>query len=78
MEKKKLKSEQIKYHEDSDTWSPQKEILIGKIGFQHNESRGEPLIIIDGIEISWYEFAQTVLTHEGFKFRLEFIDPSGI
>ena len=76
MGKKKLISEQIEYHSETDTWVPRKEILKGTIGFQHNGLRGEPLMVVDGIELSWDEFAQTVLTHEGFKFRLEFVDPS--
>ena len=70
MGKKSLISEQIEYYSDSDTWVPKKEILNGTISFQHNEWRGEPLIVIDGIELSWDEFAQTVFTHEGFKFKL--------
>ena len=31
---------------------------------------------IDGIKLLWDEFAQTVLTHEGFQFKFEFIDPT--
>lgn len=78
MEKKSLISGQIEYHRDADTWVPRREILKGTIGFQHKGWRGEPLIVIDGIELSWDEFAQTILTHEGFKFKLEFIDPSDV
>jgi hypothetical protein len=76
MERKKLISEQIEYHSDADTWVPRREFLTGTINFQHKGWRGEPLIVIDGVELSWHEFAQTMLTHEGFKFRFEFIDPS--
>ena len=80
MKNKNLQSEQLEYHEGSNTWSPKKDFLIGKIDFQYNENQslGEPLIVIEGIEISWDEFARTILIHEGFYFRLKFIDPADI
>ena len=80
MKNKNLQSEQLEYHEGSNTWSRKKDFLIGKIDFQYNENQslGEPLIVIEGIEISWDEFARTILIHEGFYFRLKFIDPADI
>lgn len=75
MEKGKLSFKQIKYHKDTTTWVPKTEKLTGKIGCQPNGWLGKPVMIIDGIKLSWNEFAQTMLTHEGFGFKLEFIDP---
>ena len=64
---------QIEYHEASDTWVPVDFILTGSIGYQ---DWNRPLIIIDGRELPWEEFGRLVLTHEGWNFRLQFIDPS--
>ena len=69
-------SKQIEYNKDATTWVPTDEVLIGNISWEDTGGRGTPLIVIDGIEISWHEFAQTILTHEGFQFKLEFIDPT--
>jgi len=40
------------------------------------EGVDRPLVIIDGRELSWDEFGKLVLTHEGWNFRLQFVDPS--
>ena len=74
MKNKELSSEQIEYHHDSDTWVPKGKSITGLINCEPIGPRGNPLMIIDGIKLSWDEFAQTVLTHEGFHFRIEFID----
>ena len=74
MKNRKLSSEQIEYHQESDTWVPKGKSLTGLISWGPNGPRGNPLMIIDGIELSWDKFAQTVLTHEGFHFKLKFID----
>ena len=74
--KRALSSDQIEYHRDTATWVPKNEILTGFIDCQPGGWGGKPIMVIDGIKLSWDEFAQTVLTHEGFKFKLEFIDPT--
>ena len=71
-----LSPKQIEYHKDTTTWVPKNEILTGLINCQPDDWRGKPIMVIDGIKLSWDEFAQTVLTHEGFQFKLEFIDPT--
>lgn len=76
MEKRKLSSKQIEYRGDVTTWVPKSEILTGLIECQPDGWGGKPVMVIDGIELSWDEFAQTILTHEGFRFKLEFIDPT--
>jgi len=76
VEKRKLSSKQIKYRENVTTWVPKGEVLTGTINFRPDGWLGEPIMVIDGIELSWGEFAQTILTHEGFQFKLEFIDPT--
>lgn len=76
MRKRKLSSKQIEYHKDTTTWVPKSEILTGMIDCQPDGWEGKPIVVIDGIELSWDEFAQTILTHEGFQFRIEFIDPT--
>ena len=76
MEKRRLLSNQIEYHRDTTTWVPKNEILTGLIDCQPDGWGGKPIMVIDGIKLSWNEFAQTVLTHEGFQFKFEFIDSS--
>lgn len=73
---RKSSSKQIEYSQASDTWVPKGESLTGIINWEAGGPRGNPLMIIDEIELSWHEFAQTVLTHEGFHFKLEFLDPT--
>jgi hypothetical protein len=67
---------QIEYDRDTTTWVPKGEMLTGVIEWENTGDRGTPLMVIDGVHVSWHEFAQTVLTHEGFRFKLEFIDPT--
>ncbi|HDL01584.1 MAG TPA: hypothetical protein ENH23_05060 [candidate division Zixibacteria bacterium] len=69
-----MTSEQIEYNERTNTWLPKKEKIRGTIGFQNTMAGGEPVISIDGFDISWEAFGKTMLTNEGFKFNLEFID----
>lgn len=76
MNRKKLSYRQIKYNKDTITWVPKKEVLTGLIGCQPGDWESFPIITIDGIELSWEEFARTMLVYEGFKFKLEFIDPT--
>lgn len=72
----KTSSKQIEYHKDTTTWVPKRNTLTGTINCQPGEWRSKPIIVIDGLNISWDEFAQTVLVYEGFKFKIEFIDPT--
>lgn len=76
MIKRRLSSNQIEYRRDTTTWVPKNEILTGLIDCQPDAWSSKPIMVIDGIKLSWDEFAQTVLTHEGFQFKLEFTDPT--
>lgn len=76
MKNRRLSSKQIEYHKDVTTWVPKDEILTGMINCQPGPWNREPIIVIDGIKLSWDEFAQTILVYEGFQFKLEFIDPT--
>lgn len=78
MKNRKFSSKQIEYHEDTTTWVPKGEILTGMISCQPGSWSSEPIIVTDGVELSWDEFAHTMLVYEGFKFKLEFIDPANI
>ena len=72
----KASFKQIEYHKDTATWVPKGNTLIGSINCQPGEWQSNPIIVIDGLDISWDEFARTVLVYEGFKFKIEFIDPT--
>lgn len=84
MKEENISSKQIEYSLGSDTWVPQKEVLHGSITWGSekpntiDDSNNGFLAVIDGVELSLGEFAKTILTHEGFDFRLEFIDPSDV
>jgi hypothetical protein len=34
------------------------------------------MVIIDGKEISWEDFGQTLMTYEGFNFKFQIFDRS--
>jgi len=72
--KKALATKHIKYVEKTDTWSTCNSIIRGQIKWD-SSSEG-PLIVVDGYELTWDEFAKTMLVYEGFQFILKFIDPS--
>jgi hypothetical protein len=36
--------------------------------------RQQPLLVIDGQEISWTEFGQILTSYEGFRFKLKILD----
>jgi hypothetical protein len=40
---------------------------------RHDENL--PKVIIDGEEWTWEEFGRLWMTYEGFRFKLEMIDP---
>ena len=46
---------------------------ISSVGY--DDAQGpNPILIIDGKKITWDEFAQMVLTYEGFNFKLQIFD----
>jgi len=67
-----LSLRQIKYRREADTWCPTGSSLRGRISY--HRSAKAPLIIIDGQELTWEQFGQTMLVYEGFQFGLDFVD----
>lgn len=48
----------------------------GHIESDEEEEGRVPLVIIDGQRISWDQLGQMVMSHEGWQFKLEIVDPS--
>lgn len=74
--KQAILEKHIEYDEKAHTWSPINAILKGRIASRRCESDFdlEPVIVIDGNELSWEEFGRTMLVQEGFDFKIEFIN----
>jgi len=72
-----LNRKHIYWCETTQNWQITNDNLVrGKIGCDHESSEYErqPLIVIDGKEISWNQFGQMLMTYEGFNFKLETFD----
>ena len=52
----------------------QQDTVRGYITSDINEGNYDPLVVIDGKEVSWDEFGRMLLTYEGFNFKLEIFD----
>ena len=52
------------------------ETVRGRIEWDDDEDGRVPLMVVDGREISWEEFGQMLMSHEGWQFKLEIFDPS--
>ena len=48
----------------------------GRIEWDDDEDGRVPLMVVDGREISWEEFGQMLMSHEGGQFKLEIFDRS--
>ena len=48
----------------------------GHIDWDDEEDGRVPMMVIDGQRISWDEFGQMVMAHEGWQFKMEIVDPS--
>ena len=48
----------------------------GHIEWDEDEAGRVPLMVIDGQRISWDQFGEMVMSHEGWQFKLEIVDPS--
>ncbi len=59
-----------------------RDVFIGEIQWDDQyelNQLGEELskiVLKDGREYDWYRFGRELMTYEGFKFRLDRIDPS--
>ena len=60
------------YHEETDTWILN-DIIDGEITYREDYGI---CVKIDNKELSMGEFQRAIGVYEGFKFRLEFIDPT--
>ena len=52
------------------------ETVRGRIEWDDEEDGRVPLMVVDGREISWEEFGQMLMSHEGWQFKLEIFDRS--
>ena len=50
--------------------------VCGRIDSAYPEVEREPIMIIDGREISWEDFGHMLMSFEGWQFRMDFIDRS--
>ena len=48
----------------------------GRIDSAYPEAEREPVMVIDGREMSWDEFGRMLMSFEGWQFRMEFSDRS--
>jgi hypothetical protein len=60
---------QLTYHADADQWVPRGQVLRCVID---SEDR-QPLILIDEHSLTWEEFGQLLLSHEGWGMRVIFV-----
>jgi hypothetical protein len=69
---------QIEYHKESSTWIPQGIEIREEIQWDSDTDAVDqiPMILVDDKELTWQEFGKTMLTHEGFHFVLQFVDPT--
>lgn len=67
-----LNSPQIEYHEVSDQWTPRGNVLRCLIDDNVDGER-EPVIEIDGTELSLIEFGKLLCTYAGWGMRIEFV-----
>jgi len=51
-------------------------VVRGHIACNPGDPSGAPVVVIDGQHISWHEFGEMVMTHEGFNFRIDIFDRS--
>ena len=66
-----LGSLQIKFHPESDQWTPRGDVLRCQIMDKSGDPR-EPVITIDNKELSWQEFGTMLCTYAGWGMRIEF------
>src|ERR1035441_6695465 len=62
---------QIEYHA-CDQWTPRGNVLRCLIDDTVEEER-EPVITVDGKELTWREFGRLVCTYSGWGMRIEFV-----
>jgi hypothetical protein len=50
------------------------DVVRGHITWDDNTDGQVPCLVIDGKELSWYEFGRMLMTYEGFHFKLEIFE----
>ncbi|HIG29630.1 MAG TPA: hypothetical protein EYQ50_18265 [Verrucomicrobiales bacterium] len=77
-----LGSPQIEHHPQSDQWSPRGNVLRCLIDDSPSQDMDdereqdwvrEPVIEVDGRELSWNEFGKMICTYAGWGMRIEFV-----
>jgi len=66
-------------HLRTDTYGPQiadHRMVRGKIEWDDSQDGSEPLLNVDGREITWQEFGCMLMSFEGCQFKLEIRDKS--
>ena len=51
-------------------------VVRGRIAWDGAQDGRVPLMIVDGREITWYEFGRMLMSFEGWQFKLEIRDKS--
>ena len=72
-----LNSPQIKHHLDIGQWTPRGDVLRCVINDTMEGGR-EPVIEVDGRELSWHEFGKMICTYAGWGMRIEFVPEDAI
>ncbi len=67
-----LGSPQIKYHPSCNQWSPRGDVLRCVVDDVEKDREREPVIEIDGKELTWHEFGKLICTFAGWGMRIEF------
>ena len=62
---------QIAYHELSASWAPRGDVL--RCVIEDSGPRGEPVVYIDEVELSWREFGRLLATFAGWGVRIVFV-----
>ena len=66
-----LGSPQVEYSPECDQWVPRGHVL--RCGIDDGGEDEEPVIEVDGREMSWHEFGRTICCFAGWGMRIEFV-----
>jgi hypothetical protein len=72
-----LGSPQIEYSSQCEQWSPKGNVVRCLIDTAAEEEQ-EPVITVDGKELSWREFGRLICTYAGWGMRIEFTPEDAI
>jgi hypothetical protein len=66
---------QIEFNKQCQQWSMRGDVLRAYISDTQNEESGEfePIIEVDGIELTWREFGKMLTTYAGWGMRLAIV-----